>query len=46
MKKLSPEFCADAKKKCKKPLIAVCIVSAIALLALVVVLCIKPYTAP
>lgn len=40
MKKLSPEFCAQAKKKCKKPLIALGIVLLIIVIALVI-LCLQ-----
>ena len=39
MKKLSPEFKEQAKKKCKKPLIALGVVLLLALIALGVVLC-------
>lgn len=39
MKKLSPEFKEQAKKKCKKPLIALGVVLLLAIIALVVVLC-------
>ena len=45
MKKLSPEFKAEAKQKCKKPLIACGIVAVIVIIALIVITC-MPVKAP